>query len=179
LTDTEADWIIRNIITPQYKKNDYQKGIEEGAEAIMKEISGENVTGSNSSSSKIMDIIGANIPTIFLFGLALISSFISWIGSIFARTKSWHLGGIVGGALGAIIGLIIFNFFAFLIFSGLFGALGAILDYAVSTKYKQAKKSGNHIPWWAGGGSPGGRSSGGFSGFGGGSFGGGGSSGDW
>jgi len=112
----------------------------------------------------------------------IISVFLQVILSIFARSRSWWLGGVFGGIVG-----IITMFFATLNFGIIVTAilipLGLILDYFISKEYAKSSQLGRKPRWWAGGpwigGGLGGGHSGGFGGFGGGSSGGGGASGSW
>ena len=110
----------------------------------------------------------------------------SWLVSVFARSKSWWAGGVAGGIAGGLIYAITsFSLVGLGIFVGaIFG--GLLLDYVVSKNYQRAATTGEIPAWWAGGtwgsgfgGSSGGDGGGFGGGFGGGDFGGGGASGDW
>ncbi len=185
LTDARSSNIVSNIITPEFKKENYTEGIRGGVEEIIKITSDENYSKSldSKNSNDFLLKTLSKIPFeffifIFFFGFTIIQ----WLISILARTKSWWLGGVFGLIISTIIYFALFaSLFIFLI-----TILGFIFDYFISKNYKEhAEKIKNGPPdWWAGGSNFGGgggwssRSGGGFSG-GGGSFGGGGSSGSW
>ncbi len=169
LTDAQAGRIIKNDITPDFKKGDYYGGISSGVTKIIQSIHGEYVSSYTASDDGIGNYVD------LLFFLLFIPV---WIGSILARSKSWWAGGILGIVVGIIIGLL----FKVLIFAVLgFGILGFLFDWVVSNNYKDRTSRGLSPAWWAGGSTRGGGSSGGggFGGFGGGGFGGGGASGSW
>jgi uncharacterized protein len=173
LPDSVAASIIADM-TPLLKGNDYDGAITLGAEEIMAATQGEYVASTASDG-----IDAGIILNLLIFGFVVLS----WIVAILARSKSYW----AGGAVGAVAGLIISSIFGWwlvggLVATGVLAAVGLILDFAVSSAYKEAKSSGITPPWWTGGGSwgGGGSSSGGsFGGFGGGSSGGGGASGGW
>ncbi len=169
LTDAQSGMIIRNIITPRFKENNYDQGIKDGVMAIASVLGGEPLVEPNRSATSASDAI-ERMTGIFFLGIFLLQ----WFVSILSRTKSWWLGGVIGGAAGVI-------------FAGIwgllgFGLIGLLIDYVVSKQYKQSTMTGSY-PWWIGGksGFGGGHSGGGggFGGFGGGRSGGGGSSGSW
>ncbi|HEY3373754.1 MAG TPA: TPM domain-containing protein [Candidatus Aquicultor sp.] len=191
LTDGRSFAIIRNTITPAFKAGDYDGGVTASVDAIIKTISGDYtpatspISGINPGHNfSVRDLTWLIYPALFL-GLGLFQ----WLVSVLGRTKSWWLG----GALGAIVGLIVmlFSVIVGVILLSMLVPLGLLLDYVVSRAYNDhdKKKHNEHkdasmIPWWAGGGwGPGGfgggGDSGGFGGFGGGGSGGGGASGDW
>ena len=181
LPDITAKNIIDTQITPSFKQGDYALGISRGVDAIMQATKGEY--RATESTSKSFSLNTNMLGILAIFGLVVIQ----YIISIFARSKSWWAGGIVGGIIGATI-----------TFLGIFGVtlatggvitiililLGLLFDYFVSNAFNSSVSSGGgSIPWWAGGGGSGGgissSSGGSFGGFGGGSTGGGGSSGRW
>ena len=185
LTDGKSSNIIKNIITPEFKNENYTQGIKNGTEEIIRITNEESYAKTLDKKSKVNNLflkIMNKIPLEFLiFILFVVFGIIQWIISILARTKSWWLGGVFG--------LIISTVIYFLLFTSLFVFLitifGFIFDYFISKNYiEHAKKIKDGPPsWWAGGPSFGGgsgwsSSSGDFS-SGGGSFGGGGSSGSW
>jgi uncharacterized protein len=178
LTDLESYSIINNIISPAFKNGDYDAGIWQGVSGIMDAIKGEipasNTTSDTNQNFKFsLDLISF----IFIF----ISPLFTWLASVLARSKSWWLGGAIGGLLG--LGLIfIIGWHWGLIILVILTLLGLLFDYLVSKNYRTQKALGKKPSWWAGGGgfsSGGGFGGGGFGGFGGGSSGGGGASGGW
>ncbi|MDP2909037.1 MAG: TPM domain-containing protein [Nanoarchaeota archaeon] len=163
MPDGAAGYIIRNDLTPNFKKDEYYKGIDKAidslAKATSKEFSGE--------FKKEMDMDKA-------LTAALVLCVIGAIVTIIASLIHWVLGGFVCG-LGAMFTFgILFNlsapwWVAIFIIGFLIGAAARVVGEAIAE---------------GGGGGGGGFFSSGGSGdsgggFGGGSFGGGGSSGSW
>ncbi|MBP6038170.1 MAG: TPM domain-containing protein [Candidatus Saccharimonas sp.] len=180
LTDVRANRIIRNVMAPAFRNNDFAGGLSGAIGSIDKAVSMQAdhaLTATNESQSSSLSGLGEAI----FFGLFLISGLVSWVGSMLARSKSWWAGGVVGAGLGTIIALFVgWVWWSIGILAGLV-LLGLLLDYLVSRDYVRHKSDGTLPSWWAGGGSigsGGGWSSGGGS-FGGGGFSGGGSSGSW
>lgn len=175
LTDVRANRIIRDVMTPAFKKGDFVGGISGAIDSIQKAVSGvADPKLTQSASSATSNLAEAWIPITFgaFFGF-------SWVASMLARSKSWWAGGIIGAAIGT--GVALFASWAWWTF-GLIAALalfGCLFDFLVSRNYQQHATHGTLPAWWAGGGSIGGGSSGGGGGFGGGGFSGGGSSGSW
>lgn len=166
LTDSRTGTIIRDVITPEFKKNDYDTGIKSGVAAILTVLTSDPTAydyqaGSNSSGQ-------ANIFSVLIgFGIIMI-----YLSAFLARSKSYWPGGVIGAILGFLLSAV-----TGAILLGLFGFL---LDYILSKNYKTRAAKGLPTAWWSsGGGFSSGRSSGGFGGFSGGSSGGGGSSGSW
>jgi uncharacterized protein len=172
ITDARAGRIIREQMTPNFKKDDYDKGVKlavEQAKGLIR--SGEpppetEKTQETSSSGFIWLVVG----TIFLF----------YLSAFWARSKRIWPGGAVGGVLGTLLGLA--GESSAIVLLLLFGFFGFFLDWLLSKNYKKrkkAKKPTSFFKSW-GGFSSGSRSSGGgFGGFSGGSSGGGGASGGW
>ena len=172
LTDLVSGRIIRNEISPAFKRGDFDAGVIAGVHAIMATVRGEY------SAEPARDLRhgkrGVNpIFTLLLFVL---------VGSVFLGGISRVLGGLAGA-----IGLPLAVFLSFsgmsLIILGLLAFAGFLLGLFLSFLFSSGGRGG----YWGGGpffggfggGSWGGGGGGGdFSG-GGGSFGGGGASGDW
>ena len=168
ITDAQASSIIRNILTPNFKKGEYYNGIKEAINIIIKILEGDaNAVPKENGGS--IDIGNLAFFVIFI---------LMWLASILGRSKSWWLGGALGGVAGIVIGFIYGFIFTGIIFVIVLAILGFIFDYIVSKIYHTSVDRGGHPPWWIGGGGMGGRG-GGFGGFGGGSSGGGGGSGSW
>ncbi len=170
LTDAQAAQIIA-LMRPAFAAGDFAGGITSGVEAITAVISGEPLpdvpaAGFRLSSDAFLFIL---FIAVFIFRIFFI---------IFARTKSWWLGGVIGVVVAGIAGLVFSSLF-YLIFGILILVpLGLLFDYLVSRTAGKVIHKDYHI-WWGGpfGGGHGGGSGGGFGGFGGGSSGGGGASG--
>lgn len=177
LTDLQTFWIQEKEVKPYFKQNQYAEGIKVGAEKIIAGLSGTETIPSLENDE---DDWGGWVGFGFILFWVIIAPLISWLVSIFGRSKSWWLGGVVGSIIGLIIWLIAGTFFLF----PLLGIIGLLFDYVVSKNYKKPGKTswwagGNKTFWdsWGSGSSGGGGSS--FGGFGGGSSGGGGSSSSW
>ncbi|MBI5413455.1 TPM domain-containing protein [Candidatus Peregrinibacteria bacterium] len=181
LPDSLAGTILRNEVFPNFKAGDYAAGISKGVMAIIQATKGEYKA--DASSSKNVNTASDLWAGFFWFGIF----FVSWLGAFLGRTKSWWLGGVIGGVISLIIGLI--NFTGLIIlFVTIFGAgAGLFFDYMVSKNYQQRKAAGKPTDFWHSGGGfwlGGGRGGfggdgGGFGGFGGGGSGGGGAGGSW
>lgn len=169
LPDLLTKTIQENEIIPSFKTDDYAGGFEKGVLAIMQatqgEYKGEPVEHKQSVPAELIFFM-------LFFGVQIIFA-------ILAPTKSWWLGGVIGGLGGGIVGYIL-GALTFGIIGGLAGAgFGLLIDYLVSKNYKGpgGRPGGGFWGGFGGGGSSFG--SGGFGGFGGGSSGGGGSSTSW
>ena len=177
ITDGEAGEIIRNVIAPKFRSNDFAGGINDGVDAIIKQI--ENPINEPEDFSKVFKIIGFifdNLEFLF-FGFILIVYLFAYM----ARTTSFWLGGVVGGVIGILVGVFLASVAVGIVGSLLFGVIGLILDFLLSRVFKKMKEGGFKTDWTSTrGGFWGSRGSGsGFGGFGGGSSGGGGASGSW
>lgn len=185
LTDLESGRIIRNIMRPAFRNNDYFGGISGAVTEIQNNMQGVPTDASQVDTTGAAQKVSSNsfIDTI-MFAAFFIVPLFSWFLSMLARTKSWWAGGVAGGVIGVII--MALAGFAFLSVVGFFvlAALGFLLDFIVSHNYHATTRRGDNPSWWAGGpwlggGGGGGWSGGSGGGFGGGDFGGGGSSGSW
>jgi uncharacterized protein len=180
LTDAISAQIIRDDLTPAFKQNDFYGGIRSAIDDIIKVTQREYVSGGNSSSVSILESYSVFLFMTFVF----LAQFGTFMASVFARSKSWWAGGVVGTMLGGVLAFIFSDLgisigAVMVVISGLFGFL---FDFLVSRSYNSAIASGRSAPWWIGGkGFSGSSSSGGssFGGFGGGRSGGGGASGSW
>ena len=166
LTDAHSSWIIQNV-GRYFKLNKYGEGIIYAVSEIDK-----TLRGNSSPETQPENGPGSQrykIENIFLnLGLVVAYFFLRFGIRFLGMTKSWWLGGVIGAAIGYLIGG--------LLFAGIFTVLGLLLDYIFSKNYDRWKGSG-HGSWFGGSGSSSG--GGGFGGFGGGRSGGGGSSGSW
>ncbi len=171
VTDARASSIIRNVITPEFKKGDYYGGIDKGLDAVMGLIDQdpETVQAVEAADQRPS---GFPVSLPLVFGVFVIG--LNLLGAM-ARSKSWWLGGV----LGFIVGFI----FASLIGAVVCAVVGFALDFVLS-RFGGTWFNGPRGPrgpgfWFLGGGGRGGSGGGGFGGFGGGSSGGGGASGGW
>lgn len=177
ITDGEAGEIIRDVIAPKFKNNDFSGGISDGVDAIIKQI--ENPINEPQDFSKVFKIIGFMFDHLDLLFFGFIVNI--YLFAYMARTSSFWLGGVVGGVIGVIIGFLFANGTVSVIGAFLFGIVGLILDFLLSRVFKKMKEGGYKTDWastkggfWGSSGS-----GSGFGGFGGGSSGGGGASGSW
>jgi uncharacterized protein len=172
ITDAQAFWITDRVVVPYFKEGDFDGGILAGVQEIKSALVDlEALPGGYSSS-------GGDTGSIFFWVFFLFTFVFPWIGGVLARSKSWWLGGVLGGVAGYVLVLLFALSFLLLIPFILFGLF---FDYLASSNYKKGKDSfwtGGGSSGW-GGGSSGGSSSGGFGGFSGGSFGGGGGGSSW
>ena len=166
--DIVAKGIIDADMVPAFRDAAYGTGLVSAVDSLKKHIGGEYTAERYT--------VEPDAPFFTPVAFFLIFILFQWGLAILGRSKSWWLGGVLGG-IGGVVLTIAFAWWLsipFLIFLGLF------LDFIVSKNYKSRGKT----RWWAGGGGFGGggssgSSGGGFGGFGGGSFGGGGASGRW
>lgn len=172
ITDAEAGRIIRNVIAPEFKKQNYESGINQAIDRLIFEAKGLQSQSNNRSGF-------SGSPKITLIFIAINLVFV-YTGAFLARSKSFHAGGILGGVVGLVLTILIDWAFGVFLIVG-FAGLGLFLDWLFSKNYKTRKKKGRPTSWWSSGGgfSSGSSSGGGFGGFGGGSSGGGGASGGW
>ena len=162
--DIVAKGIIDTDIVPAFRNGDYYGGIAAAVDSLKKHIGGEYTADRYATKEVSSNMSG------FLFFIAMIA--FQALASFLGRTKSWWLGGVLGG-LGGIALAIIFGWWLSIPFLVI---LGLAFDYLVSKNYGKPRRGRG---MWIGGGGFGGGSGGGFGGFGGGGFGGGGASGKW
>ena len=168
ITDAVSSAIMRNVMIPAFKSNDYFRGINSATDLIIGLIKSDPETEqyieSNTENKRKVDV-----SELLFFVLIIAFQFIP----VIIYSKSWWLGGVIGFLLGL---LLFYSFIAGVIIA----VIGLILDYFLSKKFGGKRPPGGHNGVWFGGfGGGRGSGGGGFGGFGGGSFGGGGSSGRW
>jgi uncharacterized protein len=169
LPDILAKQIIEEEIRSRFTAGEYALGLENGVDAILQAVAGEYSASRSTTKT--------SIPSLEMMMLVLFAG-IQFFASIFARSKSWWAGGVVGFVLGVIVTVCNFFDVSLICNVGITVALtliGLFFDYVVSKTYTQAVSHGSTPPWWVGGG----RGVSSFGGFGGGRSGGGGASGRW
>jgi uncharacterized protein len=175
INDARAGRIIRDIMLPSFKKNDYEGGTKQAIQVIKQYVRGESVVEPEVKEQRDWSGLIDFIPFLF-FGLI-------YVGSFLARTKDYFVGGIIGGVVGVLIGIFAGHIAAILFSAFALSMIGLLLDFILSRNYQRLSSQHKRTDWWGsrGGFSGGGGSSsgGGFGGFGGGSSGGGGASGRW
>lgn len=172
VTDIEASHLIQNVLAPAFRQEKYYDGINEAIDLLIAKIGGENSTAFEETGDG-SDVIG----WVAVIGFALL-----FLTRLFAQSRSWWLGGVIGAAAGLAM-TFLFGFFAV----GLIGfivliPLGLFIDFIFSRIGPGGGPGGlpglgrwGNSSWTSGSSSSGG----GFGGFGGGSSGGGGASGGW
>lgn len=169
LTDATSSRIIRNEITPEFKKGNFDQGVKNGIEKIILSIKGEYKADSNEDIElgiKEKFTIGGVILVIItpftfwaIFGVGLASWFLCFFLTPFYGMFSLVVFGINQTALSFTIGIFVLMILLRILFK--------------HSRFGKNSLKGSFIEKFSSGGS-----SGGFSG-GGGSFSGGGSSGSW
>ncbi len=170
VTDIEASHLIQNVLTPAFREEDYFGGIDEATDLLIAKLGGEN---SDAFAAPAAPRDYSTYIVVGVFGLLFLTR-------LFAQTRSWWLGGVIGGAAGIVIsfffGLFSIGLISFLVLI----PLGLLVDFIFSRIGPGGGPGG--LPGlgnWGSGSWNSGSSSGGFGGFGGGSSGGGGASGGW
>lgn len=184
LTDSQAGEIIRNTITPEFKKGNYYQGIKEGLNAIVAQLEGN--APSPNPSAKEDNSSFASRAVILFFGFWLFATFFLRIFHLLGKLPGIWAGPIGGLLAGGVVGLLAGSLLTLVILALSFGLIGLILDILASTSYTRLSQKQRHTFWgqtlgyWGSFGPRTGSSgSAGFGGFGGGSSGGGGGSGSW
>ena len=173
LTDVRANRIIRDVMKPKFRQNDFYGGLSGAVNSIQLAVSQQADPSINESSTTSDSSGWDTFMTFLVFGGIVVS----WIAAILGRSKSWWAGGIVGGIVGFVL-MLVFSWAAWTFFVGIASVIGGfLLDFIVSRNYKEHSSTGKNASWWAGGPWIGGGGGGGS--FGGGGFSGGGSSGSW
>lgn len=178
IPDVLTKRIQEDEMIPLFREGNYHEGILRGVDALLQASRGEYTALPQKNKKTFpMEVV----YFVAFFGIQILRM-------ILAPTKSWWLGGVVGGSLGGVIGYL----GGALLWGGIGLAAGSIIglvaDYFFSKQYQQninnPSRGDNNTPgpfggfgggFWGSGGSSGG----GFGGFGGGSSGGGGSSSSW
>ncbi len=177
LPDSLTGTILRNEVFPLFKAGDYAAGIKQGLAAIILATKGEYKAEPGSSSSRSSGDGWWNI--LFPLGFILLQYFLSFL----ARSKSWWLGGVLGGAGGFAFGWFFLAGLSIFIATAIFAGSGLLFDFILSRNFQKRLKEGKPTDFWHSGGGfwfGGGRGGGGgFGGFGGGISGGGGAGGRW
>jgi len=195
LTDLEAGRIIRNIMTPHFKKNDFNVGIEKGVTAIIAQLegsekipAGSETAGSSGTGSTLkgpdLGIIERILLGSFIFGIiglftvfGVLTPRVGWF-LYFFLIPFWAMFPIVVVGTAAGFVLLIMYLIGFPVAKLILRRSDWYRKAAIDLKNKGTAKIGG-FTLTSGGGSGGwSSSSGGFSG-GGGSSGGGGASGGW
>jgi uncharacterized protein len=175
LPDAIANRIIREVIVPRFRENDYAGGIEAGVNAILQVTKGESLP-QRAPASRRQSTSRVSSATNVLMITAMLALF---IGMTRRRLAGGALGGAAAGVAATLFGAGGFGLIliAALILGALVGVIGSSMSVAGS-RYQWTGGSRYRGSGWGGGFGGGGFGGGGFSG-GGGGFGGGGASGSW
>ena len=189
LTDSICNQIIRNDITPLFKKNDYSGGVQKGIDSILNAIEGSYKSEPNSEINITNPLGNAEIPLLFsiLFGavfftvitpftiMTAVTPYLGWFLYFFLIPFYATFPLAIFGNRGILfLPLYVIGMFILKIYFG-FTKKGK----QIAEKYAQKFNTGSGRSSSRSGSFSGSSSSGSFSGGGGGSFGGGGSSGSW
>lgn len=102
LPDVTCKHIIEELIVPNFKGNDYYRGIEEGTDAIIKATKGEYKVDANYSKHKELGPLGKIMVLIFLIFIAVlvIKGNRGGGGSLMSNGGAFLLGSALGGGGG-------------------------------------------------------------------------------
>jgi uncharacterized protein len=173
ITDAQASWIIKDILTPAFKNSDYYTGIEGAVNSIRKAISGETPLPADEITIPAIDDTEVSVLVSFLYFIVFILSI------VLGRSKSIWLGGVLGALIGGVGGFFLGTVQTAILGGLILGLVGLALDYILSQGGGPGSGLGGGMFGGTGRGGGFGSSGGGFGGFGGGSSGGGGASGRW
>ena len=163
ITDLQAGRIIREFISPDFKKNEYVAGVNRGVDKIMALVEGEDLPAPVTSNEIYADDES-------LVEILLIVAFFSWV-----------LPPLGAALIAGVVTFVMFQSVSVAVVS----AIGAVVISLIAVALRAGGKGGSGHASRRGSGSGrnggfgGGRSGGGFGGGGGGSSGGGGASGGW
>jgi uncharacterized protein len=180
LPDAIASRIIREVIVPEFRANNYVGGIEAGVDAVLKVTRGEPLPERAREPAREQQSQASSLPTI----LVLTAILALFIGMTRRRTASGAFGGAAAGLFTTLFSAGPFGVGLLLavVIGTILGALGSSMSGASSNRQWTAPSRGRRGGWgggfYPGGFGGGGLGGGGFSG-GGGGFGGGGASGSW
>lgn len=185
VTDIEASYIQRDLMTPAFRQERYYDGLSAAVGAVGQAVAGEFEVPTEKNQSSIWNLG----PFLFFIPL-IILQMLSSLFFFMAKSKSVWFGGVSGLVLGGVLSIFASALVSPLAIILVFGLFGFALDTLVSHLYskgggfkdfidKARSRHGGGGGMW--GGMGGGSSSGGssFGGFSGGSSGGGGASGRW
>lgn len=182
ITDGRAGEIIRNIISPEFKKGNYEGGTRAGITEVERILTAKEIAPTAEPVSQS----GKSVGSFFVYMLIALFFVGPYIAAYLGRSKEIWPGGAIGGVIGAAMGFLLGSVIIGIITLIGFGLFGLFMDLVLTKTYQNRKDKGLPTDWWrsgggffGGGGFGGGRSGGGFGGFGGGGSGGGGASGRW
>lgn len=163
LPDSLVGSILRHEVFPNFKAKKYMDGLRAGLTGIMQATKGEYQAKVGDEGNSSWSVSGI-IQVLIFFGFVIVNYFFSFL----ARTKSWWLGGVIGGAGGILLGIFLFEGLVILFAALGFGGFGLLLDFILSRNYQKRKAAGKPTDFWHSGGGFWFGGGGGFGGFGGG-----------
>lgn len=179
--DLAARQIVRDVISPRFKQNDFAGGIDAGLDALFARIKGEGLPVPE-PRGRVGTPAGDFDPLeLLMFGLIAVPIVAAVLRGILGR----GLGSLASGAAGGGIAWFVTQSLLFAGIGGVIGALFALFGGLGKSLRTNAGHHGGFGGGWSGGGWSGGGGGwsggdgGGFSSGGGGDFGGGGAGGDW
>jgi uncharacterized protein len=182
--DLAARQIVRDVISPRFKQNDFAGGIDAGVDALIARIQGESLPVPTARERGPLgnSPFGGFAPfELLMFAFVALPVVATVMRRMFGRGLGSLAGGVAGGGLAWLVT-------QSLIFAGIGGVIGLVIALLGGMGSALRTRSGRHDGWvgtggWAGGsgggGWSGGGGGGGFGSGGGGDFGGGGAGGDW
>lgn len=178
--DLAARQIVRDVISPRFKQNDFAGGIDAGLDALMARIKGEGLPVPD-DRGRVGTPMGDFDPIeLLMFAFVAVPILATVMRAIFGRGLGSLASGVAGGGIAWFVT-------QSLLFAGIGGVIGLLFALFGGLGKSLATHSGRHGGGgfggggWSGGGGgwSGGGGGGGFSSGGGGDFGGGGAGGDW
>jgi uncharacterized protein len=179
--DLAARQIVRDVITPRFRNNDFAGGIDAGIDALIARIKGEHLPAPSAQPrSGGGSPVGGFAPLdLLIFAFVALPILATVLRGIFGR----GLGSLAAGAAGGGIAWFVTQSLLFAGIGGVIGFVLALIGGLGSTFARTGSgRQGGWVGgggWTGGGGFGGGGGGGGFSSGGGGDFGGGGSGGSW
>lgn len=150
LTDLATARIIRNVMTPRFRDNDFDRGVEEGVTAIVAQLEGRAAAASAAASSDSTSVSsGLQVPDLPLTERILFGAFIFGIIGLFT------IIGVVTPGMGWFLYLFLIPFWAMfpIVVVGTEGALVLLACYLVGfplakvifARSKWYEKAQNHL----------------------------------
>jgi uncharacterized protein len=132
ITDLQAGSIIRDYISPEFKKGNYDLGVQNGAQQIINIISDPKYVNTPSISSGDSRLIVGFIKNFFveiIFALFFLGGLVI---RLLSKTKSWWLGGVIGVVVGIIFTIFLTSLHVGIIVTIILGLIGLVADYYYS-----------------------------------------------
>jgi uncharacterized protein len=174
LTDLVSNRIIEDIIVPNFKTGDFNRGVNDGVDAMIRVIDGEALPPPPTRSPGARGIL-PGLDTLLMLGFVMVFVVGGILRAMFGRLPGALL---VGGVTGFIASLIVASLVAGVVV-GILAFIFSLLVGAPGIGRRGSRRGGWSPGGFGGGGWGGGGGGGGGWSGGGGGFGGGGASGSW